>query len=359
MEVKRSMSYPAIRVNLGKLTHNTKVVMEKCNKLGIDVVPVTKVYCGMPSIAKASVAAGVKMLADSRIENIIKMKDINVPKLLLRIPMLSQVEDIVEYVDISLNSEFDVIKALSEKSIEMGKLHKIILMVDLGDLREGVWYETAVEFAGRIMELKGIKLVGVGTNLTCYGAVIPSKENLGLLISIAEEIERKYNIKLDIISGGNSSSIYLVEKNEIPNRINQLRLGEALVLGNETAYGERIEDTYGDVFTFLAEIIELKEKPSVPIGKIGVDAFGGKPVYTDRGIRKRAILAAGRQDIVIDGLKPRDKAVIVLGASSDHLIIDVNDSQKEYKAGDIMEFDMSYGALLAAFTSEYVDKIIE
>lgn len=353
------MSYPAVRVDTEKLTHNTRILMERCEKLGIDIVPVSKVYCGMPEIAKASLAAGVKMLADSRIENIIRLKDLKVPKMLLRIPMLSQVDEIVEYVDISLNSEYEVIKALSEKAQEKGKVHRIVLMVDLGDLREGEWYETAVEFAGRIMELKGIRLVGVGTNLTCYGAVIPSKENLGQLVAVAEEIERKYNIKLDIISGGNSSSIHLVEKNEVPKRINQLRLGESIVLGNESAYGERIEGTYADVFTYMAEIIELKEKPSVPVGETGIDAFGEKPVFVDRGIRKRAILASGRQDVKVDGLKPRDKDAIVIGASSDHLIIDVSDCKKEYKVGDILEFDMSYGTLLAAFTSEYVDKIIE
>ncbi len=353
------MSYPAVRVNLEKLTHNTRVLAEKCSGLGIDAVPVTKVYCATPEIAKASVDAGVKMLADSRIENIIKLKDINVPKLLLRIPMLSQAAKIVEYADISLNSEYEVIKALSEESIKRRKVHKIILMVDLGDLREGVWYENAVEFAGRILELKGIELIGIGTNLTCYGAVIPSQENLGQLISIAREMEKKYNIKLEIVSGGNSSSLYMVEEGQVPKGVNQLRLGESIVFGTETAYGGKIEGTWRDVFTFQAEIIELKEKPSIPIGETGVDAFGEKPVFTDRGIRKRAILAAGRQDIKTDGLMPRDKGAIVLGASSDHLIIDVSDCEKEYKVGDVLEFDMDYGALLAAFTSGYVDKIYE
>lgn len=353
------MSYPAVRINLKKLARNTELLAEKCSKIGIDVVSVTKVYCGNPEIAKASVDAGVKMLADSRIENIIKMKALKVPKMLLRLPMISQAEEVVKNVDISLNSEFEVIKALSDKAEQLGKIHKIILMVDVGDLREGVWKDDAVEYAGEILKLKNIKLVGIGTNLTCYGAVIPSQENLGLLVSIAEEIERKYNIKLDIVSGGNSSSLFLVEKGEVPKHINQLRLGESIVLGFETAYGKRIEGSHGDVFTFLAEIIELKEKPSIPIGETGVDAFGEKPVFKDRGIRKRAILAAGRQDIKLDGIKPRDKNAIVLGASSDHLIIDVNDCKKDYKVGDIMEFDMEYGALLAAFTSEYVDKIME
>lgn len=352
------MKYPAIKVDKAKLEHNTAKLMEKCKSHGIEVMPVTKVYCGIPGVARASVAAGVRRLADSRLENIKKLKDLKVEKVLLRIPMLSQVEDIVEYVDISLNSEYQVIKALSEKALERGKVHRIVLMIDLGDLREGVWYEDAVEFAGRIVELKGIELIGVGVNLTCYGAVIPSKENLGLLVKIAEEIENRYKLKLQIISGGNSSSLHLLDKGEMPDRINQLRLGEAIVLANETAYGEKIEGLYSDVFTFMAEIVELKEKPSVPIGETGMDAFGGKPVYTDRGIRKRAIVAAGRQDIKFDGLKPRDNAAIILGASSDHLIVDVSDCSKDYQVGDILEFDMDYGALLAAFTSEYVDKVI-
>ena len=352
------MSYPAIKVNKEKLKHNTKVLAEKCGRLGIDIVPVTKVYCGMPEIAEASVAAGAKMLADSRIENIKKLKELNAEKMLLRIRSVTG-DEIVEHVDISLNSEYEVIKALSDRAQKRGKVHKIILMADLGDLREGVWYKDAIKFAGRIVKLPGIKLVGLGTNLTCYGAVIPSVENLGLLAALAEEIEKKYDIKLDIISGGNSSSLHLVEKNEVPKGINQLRLGEAIVLGNETAYGERIEGTYGDVFTYMAEIIELKEKPSVPVGETGVDAFGEKPVFIDRGIRKRAILASGRQDLKVDGIQPRDKDAIVIGASSDHLIIDVSDCGREYKVGDIMEFDLGYGALLAAFTSEYVEKIIE
>lgn len=353
------MHYPAIKVNREKLRYNTSILIDKCGRLGIEIIPVTKVYCGMPEIAEASVKAGAKMLADSRIENIKKLKVLDVPKMLLRIPMLSQADEIIENVDISLNSEYKTIKTLSEKALQKGRIHKIVLMIDLGDLREGVWYEDAVEFADRIIKLPGIKLVGVGTNLTCYGGVIPNSENLGLLASLANEIEKKYNLKLSIVSGGNSSSLHLVDKNKVPKGINQLRLGEAIVLGNETAYGERIEGTYSDVFTYMAEIIELKEKPSVPIGEIGVDAFGEKPVFTDRGIRKRAILASGRQDLKVDGIQPRDKNAIVIGASSDHMIIDVSDCSREYRVGDIMEFDLDYGALLAAFTSEYVEKVIE
>ena len=145
----------------------------------------------------------------------------------------------------------------------------------------------------------------------------------------------------------------------MPKRVNELRLGEAIVLGTESAYGERIEGTYADAFTLVAEIIELKEKPSAPIGEIGRDAFGSKPIFVDNGIIKRAIVAVGRQDIKHDGLTPRDKGISILGASSDHMILDMTNAENEYKVGDIVEFDVNYGALLGAATSEYINKIVK
>ncbi|SHJ23459.1 ornithine racemase Orr [Lutispora thermophila] len=353
------MNYPALKIDLKKIEANTRLLVEKCAAYNIKVSAVTKAFCGIPEVAEAMVKGGAAYLADSRVENLIKMKHIKQPKMLLRIPMLSQVKEVVEYADISLNSEYKVIKALSDEAQEKRKCHDIILMVDLGDLREGVWADEAVEYAGKIIKLEGVRLIGIGTNLTCYGAVIPKVDNLSKLVEIAENIEKKYGVKLSIISGGNSSSYYLVENGTIPKGINNLRLGESVVLGNETAYGNRIEGTYNDCFTLCAEIIELKEKPSVPIGEIGVDAFGNKPTYVDRGIRKRAILAIGKQDVRIDGLTPIDKKIIILGASSDHMIVDVTDSETDYSIGDIIEFTMDYGALLSLSTSDYVYKVIE
>lgn len=353
------MNYPSLKINLKKLEHNTRLLAEKCFKYNISIAAVSKVFCAIPQLVEALIKGGASYIADSRIENLKKIKHLNIPKILLRIPMLSQVDDVVEYADISLNSEYIVIKALSEAALKKAKIHDIILMVDLGDLREGVWMEEAVEYAGKLLDLKGINLKGIGTNLTCYGAVIPNEDNLSKLVEIANSIEQKYNIKLDIISGGNSSSIYLIDNGTMPKGINNLRLGESIVLGNETAYGARIEGSYNDCFTFSAEIIELKEKPSIPIGDIGVDAFGTKPVFEDRGIRKRAIVAAGKQDVKVDGLTPIDEKLIILGASSDHMIIDITDSDQNYKIGDSIDFLLDYGALLASSTSEYINKIIE
>lgn len=353
------MKYPALIIDKEKLKQNTMVLSKLAQEQGIKIAGVTKVFCAIPEAAEAMVEGGAYALADSRIDNLKRLQQLKAPKILLRIPMLSEVDEVIQFADISQNSELEVIRALDQAAKQSGKVHSIVLMIDLGDLREGVWYEEAVEFVDEIVKLKNIKLAGIGTNLTCYGAVIPSQDNLGTLTRIAEEIENKYNLKLDIISGGNSSSIHLLQKREMPQRVNQLRLGEALVLGTESAYGEQIENTHRDAFTFAAEIIELKCKPSLPIGEIGMDAFGGRPVFEDKGNISRAIVAAGRQDIKHEGLVPRDKGIEILGASSDHMILDLTNAEKTYKVGDAIEFDVSYGALLAAATSNYVSKIVK
>ncbi|NLY45327.1 MAG: alanine/ornithine racemase family PLP-dependent enzyme [Tissierella sp.] len=350
------MDYPKIRINLRIIKNNVKTITSLCNSKGINVAGVTKVFCGHPEIAKTFIEGGVFCLADSRIENLVKLKDFDIPKIMLRLPMKSEVEKVVDYSDVSLNSELDTVIALSEAAIKKGKVHKIVLMVDLGDLREGYFSkETLFDAIDEIVELKGVKIIGLGTNLTCYGGVIPTKEILGRLTCIGNEIESKHNIKLHILSGGNSSTVHLLEDNETIGT-NNLRLGESLVIGVETAYGKQIKGTGNDAFILHAEIIEAKEKPSVPTGKTGMDAFGNKPSYVDRGVRKRIICAVGRQDIDLESMYPLDKNIIIIGASSDHLILDCSDGDVDYKVGDIIEFRLSYAGILRGMTSEYITK---
>nr|WP_244262336.1 alanine/ornithine racemase family PLP-dependent enzyme [Thermoanaerobacter wiegelii] len=279
--------------------------------------------------------------------------------MLLRIPMKSEVEEVIKYADISLNSEIDTIKSLSEEAKKQRKIHEIILMVDLGDLREGVLKEDVIPIVEQIVKLEGIRLRGIGTNLTCYGSVIPTPDILEELVEIKNSINKKFNLNLDIVSGGNSSSLYLVQNGLIPRGITQLRIGEAIVLGRETAFGDRIPHTYDDVFTLEAQIVELKEKPSYPRGILGMDAFGERQVYVDRGIMKRAILAVGKQDVNMNDLIPMDSSIELIGSSSDHLIVNVTNSQYPYNVGDIIKFKLRYGGILSCSTSEYVEKVIE
>ena len=348
-----------LEIDLDKIRRNSALVVDKCRPLGIDVLGVTKGFSAKPRVVEAMIQGGISDLADSRLENILSLrkKGFSQNMTLLRIPRLSSVKKVVRYTDCSVNSEYEVIRMLSEAASSEGKKHKIILMIDVGDLREGVLPVDAIEMARNISLLKNISLAGIGTNMGCYGGILPTLQNLNMLLDVAGEIEKNVGIKLDIISGGGTSSLKLIETGEMPKGINQLRIGEGILLGTDTTHDNLIPWLYEDAFVLRAEVIEVKTKPSVPIGEIGHDAFGNVPVFEDNGLRKRAIVALGRQDVNIDGLIPLDSMMHVLGASSDHLIVDVTDAKANITVGSQISFRLNYHGLLFLCNSKYVKKV--
>lgn len=356
--------YPKLQINLKKLEDNLNACAAITKRGGCSLMIVTKGLCADPEMVKmVAENPSVDFIADSRVKNIATFADVahkNGKKtVLLRIPMHCEVAEVVKYVDLSFNSELSTIRLLNEEAGKAGKVHDILLMIDLGDLREGIFFqneELIWEAVEEILKMDHINLYGIGVNLTCYGAIIPKNDNLSQLVEIADKIREKYGVKLEMVSGGNSSSIYLIDKGELPEGINNLRLGESFLLGNDTAYETKLPGTVGDGLILQAQIIELKEKPSLPIGEVGVDAFGEKPYYEDRGIMKRAIIGIGKQDTDLGSMTPVDPQVEIMGGSSDHIILDVTHCDKEYKVGDIVEFELGYGGMLKTATSAYVER---
>lgn len=232
-------------------------------------------------------------------------------------------------------------------------------MIDLGDLREGIYFENRKDILTAACFIHGcenLRLLGIGANLTCFASILPTADNLGELCSIAAMLEQELGCAPLLVSGGNSSSLYLLQRGGMPGGINNLRLGEAYIRGVEAAYMERFLDLETDAVQLEAEIIELKTKPSVPVGSPGVTTWGETPVFEDKGEQTRAILALGRQDTDIADLLPVDVNVQILGAGSDHTVLDLTACGGRYKLGGHVRFLMRYPALLRAFTSEYVGR---
>lgn len=348
--------YPRINIHFDKLHHNAIELSKKLDYLD-ELYIVTKAYSAYMPIIDEYVKWGYKDFADSRIINIQNIKEAHpqVNTLLLRLPFLTEAAEVVKYADRSLNSELETIKALNAEAAKLNKVHEILLMIDLGDLREGIMFDQDyLSSVKEILTLENIKLMGIGTNLTCYGAIIPTRGKLDQLVEIKEKIEQEFNITLPIISGGNSSSLPLALEHDMPKAVNNLRIGEAWIDGHEAAYGHMIEGMVDHIFTLEAEIIEVKDKPSYPIGKKGVNAFGEEVEFEDVGIHRRVIIGIGRQDVATDDITPHSDKVKILGSSSDHLILETTD--ENLKVGDTLEFDLSYGGILSLFTSKYVDK---
>jgi predicted amino acid racemase len=347
-----------LTIDLRKIEENARAVVEALP--GVGIVGVTKVTCGAPEVARAMLAGGVTALGESRTENAARLREagIHAPIWLIRAPTPGLAADAVRLVDVSLISEVAIAEALDAAARDAGTRHAIVAMVDIGDLREGMWPDTLPDFLERAAALEHLSIIGIGASLTCYGAIVPDVANLGLLGRLAADAEAQLGHGLTV-SGGSSTSIAPVMAGVGGAFIDNLRIGEAIVLGVDPATRESIPGLrlHRDALTLSVPVIECAVKPSVPIGTCAQDAFGGTPEFTDLGMRRRAVCAIGRQDAPPEGLTPADPRVVVLGASSDHLVLDVDALPVAPAIGESLEFTPGYGATLALFTSPYVDKV--
>ncbi len=352
------MPAPRLEIDLEKIHHNAHILVNRLSNRGISVTGVTKATLGSTDIANALLRAGVSGMGDSRIENIEAMRLAKVPAemTLIRSPMLSQVERVVMHTDVSLNTEIEVIRRLSRAAQKIHRTHGVVLMVELGDLREGVMPDDLIETVRETLSLPNIVLKGIGTNLACRCGVSPDTRNMAELSALADLIETTFDLKLEIISGGNSANLEWALSGAETGRINDLRLGEAILLGCETLHRQPINDLFTDAFTLVAEVIETKVKPSQPSGTIAQTAFGEASPVIDRGLVAQSILAIGRQDTDPHGLIP-PAGIEIMGASSDHLIV-VSNSCK-LPVGSEVAFQLNYGALVHAMTSPFVSKVIK
>ena len=348
---------PRLEIDLEKIYHNARTLVERLANQGISVTGVTKATLGSTEIAATLLRAGVKSLGDSRIENIEKMRLAQVPAsmTLIRSPMLSQAKRVIEHADLSCNTEIEVIRKLSLEAQKAGRTHGVILMVELGDLREGIMPDDLADTVREMLNLPNILLKGIGTNLACRSGVSPDGKNMAILSELADSIEATLGLKVETVSGGNSANLEWALSCAEIGRINDLRLGEAILLGCETLHRQPIDGLHTDAVTLCAEVIEAKIKPSKPWGTIAQTAFGKIPPVTDRGLVTQAILAVGQQDIDPSGLQA-PTGIDVMGASSGHLILECDCFQ--LSVGAEVVFQLNYSALVRAMTSPFVAKVM-
>jgi predicted amino acid racemase len=351
-----------MRVNRKKVLDNVRKVNDVCSRKNIEVWGVTKGLAGDPRLAEIYEEGGFAGVSDSRVTNLMKIRDsaCGIPRQLIRIAMHSEIESIPAAADVSLQSEISSILKLDEVCDSLGMTHEVLLMVDVGDLREGFWPNELTRLGGALSRLKRVSVIGVAANFACASGLLPSREKFDDLVIYRDELRDVLGTDLPCISVGGTCCLGLIETGGITGEINQLRICEGVLLGKDTAFMRDIPYLDGTAMVISAEVVECRKKPSVPEGEIGNKAFGEKPLFIDRGMRKRAVLGIGRQDVNVDRVIPLMEGAYIVTASSDHLIIDVTEADsllpedKRIKAGDTLDFRPLYPAMLAAATSEYV-----
>ena len=354
--------YPQLETDLNIVRRNASEIKRRCEEYGIKLTAVIKGVNADAKIVKAILSTGVEQLGTSRLSHIERCRErgIEAGWLLLRIPQLCECADVVRLTDVSLVSGLDIVKALEKECAKQGKCHKIIMMLDTGDLREGYWDRQKLlsDCAGIKADCPHITVAGIGSNFTDYGATVPTSDKLEELTAMAKRMEGLLGYPLEYVSGGATTSYPLVHHGQMPKGVNHLRIGETILLDHDLPEEWGVDVDYlSSPVVLRAQVIEVIKKPSVPVGETATDAFDNRPQFEDRGIRRRAILALGRADVGdAKKLIPLDKGAEILGATSDHTILDVEDCEREIRVGDVMEFRLTYENLMFAFLSEDVRK---
>jgi predicted amino acid racemase len=345
-----------IETDLDKVEQNTRTLVDRLTPTGIRVTGVTKAVLGSPAVGAAMLRGGAWGLGDSRVPNLARLAGLDGPpsRTLIRSPMLSQAVRVVDVAEVSLNTEGVVLAALDQAAAQLNRVHGVVLMVELGDLREGIALDDIPRAVRAVLGLSSLRLVGLGANLACQNGVVPDDRNMGVLTGLVVDAEALHGISLDVVSGGNSANLHWALHTTDVGRINELRLGEAILLGVDPLYRTPIPGLHLDAFSLTAEVIEVATKPAQPWGEQAQAAFGVAPVRNGSKVLRQAILALGRQDVDPDGLQP-PAGITILGMSSDHLMVDLGDHP--VTVGGEIAFGVGYGALVRAMTSPYVSKI--
>lgn len=353
-----------IKLYKNKLKHNYQFLQSLFKQHDIQWGIVTKLLCGNQKYIEEVINLGVTELCDSRISNLQLIKEINkeITTVYIKPPAKRSIKSIVTYADVSLNTEYFTIKLLSEEAQRQDKTHRIVIMLELGDLREGVMREEIIDFYEKIFRLPNIEVVGLGTNLNCLYGVMPSEDKLIQLSLYKQIIELKFKRKIPYISAGTTVTLPLLFHKQLPVGVNHFRLGEALFWGNNLFDNSIIEGMETDVLELFAEIIEVNEKPIVPAGTLAENPSGEMFEINEGDFGKttfRGILDVGLLDINPDFLIPQDKSLEVVGASSDMIILDLKDNEKNYKVGDLVAFKLKYMGALGLLNSNYIEKVVD
>ncbi|MCE5089976.1 alanine racemase [Staphylococcus devriesei] len=315
-----------IDINLSKIAYNAEMLRSLLEEQDIQLTPVIKCVAGDTQIIETLIQLGFNHFADSRLENITTTTSEKINYLLLRPTAKNQYEELIKTVKISMQTEIETIRQLNEMAARLNDKHQVMLMIDWKDGREGILTYNVLEYIREIIAMKHIQLVGIAFNFMCFKSMAPTEDDIYAMNQFVGAIENELGFRLKIISGGNSSMLPQLMYNDL-GCINELRIGETLFRGIDTTTFQPMPRLYQDAITLEAEIIEIKPR-----------------VISTNQCYLQAILDIGYIDTYIEKIIPINDKVKIIGATSDHLMVDL-DNQDFYQVGDTMQFSLEYEAL--------------
>ena len=352
--------YPLLEINLSKLKQNISLLQKKCSEWDLEPVAVTKGFCADLKIAGLLFDTGIRSFADSNLSNLLKLIEQfhqQARYYLIRLPMKNEIDEIIENRIIPMVSELETMRLFDQKAKHYHLRPSLMLAIETGDGREGFLPGEILENTERIRSMTNLSIVGIGTSLACLSGVLPRLEILDGLNQLKNQLLQRLDLSRLTVSVGGTTFFSLWEEHPHLKMADQIRCGEAFLFGSDISRKRGLSWLQQGAFHIEAEIVEVKPKKPDETTR-GYDAFGrtcetGK---VEGSPRKRALIAAGLQDLDDSQLYLEDENVTILGATSNYLVLDCEESRYEYRVGDLVRFQAGYGATLRAFLSPYVQK---
>lgn len=351
-----------LKTNRDALRHNHAELERRMAGHGVAYGIVTKLLCGNEALLAEVLALNPREVMDARTGNLkaVRSLDPNARTVYIKPPAPGNAAEVVRWADVSFNTELATLEALDREAERQGVVHGVVVMVEMGDLREGVMRERLLEFVGRALRFEHLRIEGLGTNFNCLNGTMPSEDKLWQLGLFRELVELRYGVDLRWVSGGTSVALPMLFDGQVPAAVNHFRIGEGLFFGRDLREGRTFEGMRDDVFELEAEVIEVAEKPSEPSGPFGEDPFGGRrdAATGPIGTARRAILDVGWLDLDPEFLEPMEEDVEIVDVSSDMTVVDVGSRGQPTRVGDKLRFKLRYMGALKLLNSDYIDKVV-
>jgi predicted amino acid racemase len=201
----------------------------------------------------------------------------------------------------------------------------------------------------------GVALKGIAANFACMENVAPTAGDMALLSRVADNVEGACGPFVELVSGGGSANLPWALGEGSTGRVNNLRLGEAILLGTDPVTGHPISGLHTDAFALYAEVIETRNKPSAIPPASTAPELGILRLVRNNDRQARTILAVGQQDTETSGLT-FPSGIMFIGATSDHTV--VGTTKSAVSVGSEMKMGMNYSALMRAMSSPDFVKIV-
>ncbi|MGO1401363.1 MAG: alanine racemase [Flaviflexus sp.] len=347
-----------VTLSRSKLRTNYKNLEDLLERKDVSWGAVSKLFCGDMSFIGEVLDLGIAEVHDSRIANLraIKEQHPEVRTVYIKPAAHSAISDVVAWADVSFHSEMSTLEELNGEARRQGTTHEVVIMVEMGDLREGVLPEDLLGFYRQALQFQHIRVSGIGTNLNCLSGVLPSEEALDELVTLRDLLEKETGETLDLISAGTTVTLPLLESGDLPDGINHFRIGEALYFGQNLVEEKTFDGWHDDVLELHADVIELREKSMAPSGPMGTNPFGNVAEETDDRIAHRAIVDIGYLDVNPDFIVPSLPGIKIIDAASDMLVLDLGENPRDIAVGDTITFRLEYMGALHVMSSNYIGK---